>query len=170
MTPQLPPEVIGRIIHYCQPRHSLLSLDHASKRRDIHRRLSRVSKVWKAYATEEASQYLVLQANGDERDSSTSSLCQANWGEWSVFDFNFNFNICHLHFQPRYLSLSSRGFGTEAPSPEPDLWRRSEDRSKDRTIAILEACSSSVLEEAYFQDFISFDALSIISDKFCKSR
>lgn len=147
MAPQLPPELIGRIVHYCQPRHSLLLANHQANRRDIHRRLSRVSRVWETYATEEASQYLAVRLESDEGDESALSLSQAEWGKWTEFDFK----DCRLRFQPRYLSVLSSKWGrivdrSMAGLPEDN----SGERIKLQTTALMKACTARGIQEAYF--------------------
>lgn len=86
MVTQLPPEVIGRIIHYCQSRHSLLSPNHQAKRRDIHQRLSQVGQVWNVYATEEANQYRVVRQSSKEGKVPVLTLSEGGWQKWSAYD------------------------------------------------------------------------------------
>lgn len=61
MPQQLPPEVIGIIVRYCQPRHSVLSSRIQLEREDVYKRLSQVNHTWRIYAKEEADQYLTIR-------------------------------------------------------------------------------------------------------------
>lgn len=152
MPSHLPNEVIGRIIYYCQPRHSLFSPNHQAERhrRDLHQRLSRVGRVWRTYPTEQAIQYLFVRLESEEGEESDLSLSQADWGKWSKF--NVEPKDCQIRYQPRYLILSS-DISEEVNFSDnnwftPDFYLPPVLRTEERTLATVKACSQ--LEEASF--------------------